>query len=402
MMRPFTNTISIHEAFRLLDEVGAPIDRTESLALDRVRGRVLAADVVSTQDVPSFDRAAMDGYAVRAHDTTGATGDAPRTLRRTETVYAGHAPGHRVEPGKCAEIATGAPVPAGADAVVMIEETDTRGSDVRVRAAVAPRQHIVSRASDIAAGQIVVRRGDVLTPSRVGVLAALGATRVTVYDRPRVAILSTGNEIVQPGVPLAPGQVYDINQYTLSAVIDEHGGVPIASPGVEDSLEAIEAGLGSALGADVVVFSGGSSVGTRDLVVDIVSRRGSVIFHGIAVKPGKPTLLATMGGRPVFGMPGNPTSCLSNAYLLLVPVLRRLAHLPPHRGRLISAPLAERIRSTPGRHQFYTVRLVDGRAAPAFKGSGDITSMAHADGYIEIPADLTAVEAGTMVEITLF
>ena len=393
------------EALRRLDEVGTPVDRVEHLSLDRVRGRVLADDVVAAQDVPTFDRSAMDGYAVRSHDTTGATREAPRRLRQVETIYTGQTPARRsLEQGECAEIATGAPVPPGADAVVMVEETNTdaEASEVLVFAAARPRQHVVLRASDIAAGQTVVHRGDVLTPSRVGVLAAVGAARVAVYHRPRVAILSTGNEIVQPGEPLAPGQVYDINRLTLSAVVDAHGGAPIASPGVEDTLEAIEAAVDAALAADLVVFSGGTSVGTRDLVIDVVERRGTVIFHGIALKPGKPTLLATIAGKPVLGMPGNPTSCLSNAYLLLVPLLRKLAHLAPHRTRSVAVPLAERVQSTPNRHQIYTVRLVDGRAAPAFKGSGDITSMAYADGYIEIAPEVDAVEEGTIVEVTLF
>ena len=196
------------EALRRLDEVGTPVDRVEHLSLDRVRARVLADDVVAAQDVPTFDRSAMDGYAVRSHDTTGATREAPRRLRQVETIYTGQTPARRsLEQGECAEIATGAPVPPGADAVVMVEETNTdaEASEVLVFAAARPRQHVVLRASDIAAGQTVVHRGDVLTPSRVGVLAAVGATRVAVYHRPRVAILSTGNEIVQPGEPLAPG-----------------------------------------------------------------------------------------------------------------------------------------------------------------------------------------------------
>ena len=390
------------EALRRLEEVGTPVDRVEHVSLDCARGRVLADDLVAAHDVPAFDRSAMDGYAVRSQDTTGAAREAPRRLRPVETVYTGQTPARYLDQGECSEIATGAPLPPGADAIVIVEETDIEGSEVLVFTTARPRQHVVLRASDIAAGQTVLHRGDALTPSRVGVLAAVGTTRVAVYDRPRVAILSTGNEIVQPGESLAPGQVYDINRFTLSAVIDAHGGAPISSPSVEDTLEAIEAAVNAALAADLLVFSGGTSVGTRDLVIDVVERRGTVIFHGIALKPGKPTLLATIAGRPVLGMPGNPTSCLSNAYLLLVPLLRKLAHLPPHRTRSVTAPLAEHVRSTPNRHQIYTMRLVDGRAAPAFKGSGDITSMAYADGYIEIPPGVDAIEEGTIVEVTLF
>ncbi|MGH9411286.1 MAG: molybdopterin-binding protein, partial [Vicinamibacterales bacterium] len=241
-----------------------------------------------------------------------------------------------------------------------------------------------------------------LTPSRIGALAAIGATDVEVYARPRVAIVSTGNEIVQPGTPLAPGQIYDINRFTLSSIVEMHGGTPVALPSPADTIEALSNALDAALECDLVVFSGGSSVGERDLMIDVLQQRGEILFHGIAVKPGKPTLLARVQGRAVLGMPGYPTSCLSNGYVLLVPMLRRIARLPEHRPEVRRLPLAKRVVSAAGRHQFYSVRIVDGTAVPAFKASGDITSMAHADGYIEIPANVDLVEAGEVVDVTIF
>jgi molybdenum cofactor synthesis domain-containing protein len=219
--------------------------------------------------------------------------------------------------------------------------------------------------------------------------------------RPTVAILSTGNEIAEPGRPLAPGQIYDINRFTLEAIVRRHGGVATALPIAADSVEDLSAALDAARAHDIVVFSGGSSVGERDLILDVLEQRGTVHFHGIAVKPGKPTVFGAIGGVPVFGMPGYPTSCLSNAYMMLVPFLRSVARLPPWKPRTVDAPLARRILSTTGRHQFYTVKLVDGRAELAFKASGDITSMAHADGYIEIPPQTDVVEAGTIVTVKL-
>jgi molybdopterin molybdotransferase len=242
----------------------------------------------------------------------------------------------------------------------------------------------------------------VLNPSRIGALAATGTTDVEVYVKPAVAILSTGNEIADPGATLAPGQIYDINRFTLSTIVDEHGGVAKAHRTAQDTIEDLESAIDTCLAQDVMVFSGGSSVGERDLILDAISRRGEVLFHGIAVKPGKPTVFGVVQGKPVFGMPGYPTSCLSNAYMLLVPALRTMAHLPPYQMRTIRFPLAQRVVSTTGRHQFYTVRIVDGQAAPAFKASGDITSMAHADGYIEIPAQTDIVEKGELVEVKLF
>jgi molybdenum cofactor synthesis domain-containing protein len=258
------------------------------------------------------------------------------------------------------------------------------------------------RAGDIRTGDRVVGPGDVLTPSRVGALAAVGLTEVTVYAKPRVAILSTGNEVVDPGASLAAGQVYDVNRFTLGAIVVSHGGVPETHKAAEDTLGAFGAALDACSESDLIVFSGGSSVGTRDLVTDLVAARGEMIFHGIAVRPGKPTAFAMIGATPFFGMPGNPTSCLSNAYILLIPFLRAVARLPPHVPKVTRAPLGQRIASVAGRHQFYTVRLRDGAAYPAFKGSGDITSLSQADGYIEIPAEQSVVEEGAQVTVTLF
>ena len=294
-------------------------------------------------------------------------------------------------------------MPDGADAVVMVEDTDRgEGGLVKVFTPVHPGKHFGRRGADLTTGQTVVQAGAVLTPARVGALAACGLSVVEVYARPIVAILSTGNEIIEPGQPLDPGQIYDINRFTLTAMVGEHGGTAVAHPPSADTIEDLERAIDGCLSADLVVFSGGSSVGERDLILDVLSRRGEVVFHGIAVKPGKPTAFGRIGGTPFLGMPGYPTSCLSNGYMLLVPILRRIARLPEWAPQTVRLPVAQRVVSTTGRHQFYTVRIVDGQAHPAFKGSGDITSMSQADGYIEIPAQTDLVEKGEMVEVRLF
>jgi len=402
-MRPIKDTIPLDEAREIIDGATRLIDRTERVPILQANGRVLAHEVVSTRDVPPFSRAAMDGYAVVAADTFGASRFEAKTLRVIEKVYTGQVPTTHVSAGEAVEIATGAPMPDGADAVVMVEETEHAGEgEVHILTPVYPRQNVGKQGADIVSGQTVLRAGDVLNPSRIGALSALGITEVEVYEKPRVAILSTGNEIAEPGFPLGPGQIYDINRYTLSTIINEHGGVAVAHRTAQDTLEDLEHAIDACLEEDVLVFSGGSSVGERDLILDVIGRRGEILFHGIAVKPGKPTVFGVVHDRPVFGMPGYPTSCLSNAYMLLMPALRRMAHLPPHQMRTTRVPLAQRVVSTTGRHQFYTVRIVDGQAAPAFKASGDITSMAHADGYIEIPANTDIVEKGQVVEVKLF
>ncbi len=402
-MRPFTSTISLEEARRRLAAAVRPIARTERVALDTAAGRVAAADVSSRIDVPPFARSAMDGYAVVAADTDGASRAAPARLRQLDRIFTGAMSSAVVARGTCAEIATGAPLPAGADAVVMVEETAKSGDGtIEIFTKAAAGQNIGKRGADIGSGDRVIASGDLLSPGRVGALAAIGCPDVEVFAKPRVAILSTGNEVVEPGQPLSEGHIYDVNRFTLGAVVSAHGGVPETHRAAQDTVAALVHALDECASADLVVFSGGSSVGERDLVVDAIAARGQMIFHGIAVRPGKPTAFALVGGTPFFGMPGNPTSCLSNAYILLVPYLRAIARLPPHSPRTLRVPLGRRIVSAANRHQFFTVRLRDGAAYPAFKGSSDITSLSAADGYIEIPADQSTVEEGATVTVTLF
>ena len=402
-MRPFGEIISLEEARRRIDDAVQPIGRVDRIRLGQADGRVLATNIVAPGDVPPFARAAMDGYAVRAQDTTGATRVAPRVLTRVHTLYTGEVSQRTVGAGECIEIATGAPMPPGADAVVIVEDTDGEASGaVQVFAGVEPGQNVGRQAADIRRGQVVLEAGTTLTPSRVGAIAALGLDDVAVFARPRVAILSTGNEIVEPGRPLEPGQIYDVNRFTLAAVIGDNGGEPIPYRTASDTIDDLRRAVDEAGKDDLLVFSGGSSVGERDLILDVLAARGEVIFHGIAVKPGKPTAFGRVAGKPFFGMPGYPASCLTNAYILLAPALRRMARLPPRVASTVTLPLSARVASAAGRHQFYTVRVVNGEAVPAFKSSGDITSMSQADGYIEIAAADKFVEKGTAVAVTLF
>jgi molybdopterin molybdotransferase len=401
-MRPFTSVIPFDEAVRLVMSAAVPIGRTESVAITDADGRVLARDVVAPDDVPAFDRAAMDGYAVVAADTGGAAPDTPRFLTCVGRLFTGEVPARAVGRGECIEIATGAPMPPGADAVVMVEDTVPSEARVAIRAGVAAGQNIGRRGGDVRGGSIVVSAGRVLGPSQIGAVAAIGAATVDVFAKPRVAVLSTGNEVIEPGRGLRPGQVHDVNRFTVSAVVARHGGIPVPGAAIGDTMPALRTALDRALENDLVILSGGSSVGDRDLILDVLRARGEVLFHGVAVKPGKPTGFARVDDTPVFALPGYPASCLSNALILVAPFLRRVARLPASEPKTLALPLSRRIVSAPGRHQFYTVRIVDGQAVPAFKSSGDITSMANADGYIEIPSEANAVEEGTLVKVALF
>jgi molybdenum cofactor synthesis domain-containing protein len=401
-MRPFTSTISLEDALAHIAAAARPIGRVESLPLSDALGRVLAEDVPAPADVPPFARAAMDGYAVVAADVATASPGQPAMLRCVGTVFAGQAPSMEVAHGTCVEIATGAPLPPGATAVVMVEDTSKDDDRVRITAVVHDGHNTSAAGTDVKTGDLVGRAGELLLPSRLGALAAAGRTHARVFTRPRVAIISTGNELVPPGAVLGPGQIYDINRFTLAGVVRQHGGEPVDLPTVGDALEPLEAAVEAAAAFDLAIFSGGSSVGDRDLMQDALRARGTVAFHGVAVRPGKPTALVQLGDTVVLAMPGNPTSCLSNAYVFLVPLLRLMARLPAYRPHEVRATLAARVASAAGRHQFYSVRLDGTTAIPAFRGSGAITSLSRADGYIEIPASVAAFEAGDSVVVKLF
>ncbi len=404
-MKPLKALISLEEGLQILLGCVTPLTRTEEGTLLEATGRVLAEPVIASADVPPFARAAMDGYAVIAEDTFGAGNFTPVRLSLVEVLHAADIATREVNHATCIQVATGSPIPKGADAVVQVEDTelDEGGAGkVKVYKPVYPRQNVSPQAQDIKAGREVLRAGTRLDPSKVGVLAALGLERVRVMARPTVAVIPSGNEIVRPGDPLPPGKIYDINSYTLSALIQDHGGIPRLFPIMQDTLEDVRRTLEEAISCDVVVLSGGSSVGERDVMVEAVEGLGEVKFHGIAVKPGKPTLCGVIRGTLILGMPGYPTSCLTNGYGLLVPVLRRLAGLPEPRTGSVDLPVSRRYTSTIGRHQYLPVRVEQGEVVPVFKESGAITSMADAEGYIEIPANVDLLEKGERVRVTFF
>lgn len=399
--------ISLEDGMRILLDCVEPITRTERVGLLQATGRVLAEPVVAGMSVPPFPRAAMDGYAVIAEDTFGAGNFNPVRLSLIEVIHAGDTAGSQVERGTCIQVATGSPIPAGANAVVQVEDTELEGESatagtVKIYMPVYPRQNVSQQGRDIRAGQEVLPSGIRLDPSKIGILAALGITEVPVFAKPTVAVIPSGNEIVPPGDPLEPGKIYDINSYTLSALVQQIGGIPRLFPIMKDTLEDVRRTLREALACDIIVLSGGSSVGERDVMVEAVEGMGEVKFHGIAVKPGKPTLCAVVEGKLLLGMPGYPTSCLTNGYGLLVPVLCKLARLPEARTRGIELPMSRRYTSTIGRHQYLPVRVEQGEVVPAFKESGAITSMADAEGYIEIPANVDLVEKGERVLVKFF
>ncbi len=391
----------LDEALALALEAAEPLEGTEEVSVQSASGRVVAEAVRAEADVPPFDRAAMDGYAVRAADTVGA----PVILTCVERVYAGEETSLSVEPGTCIAVATGAPMPAGADAVVMVEHTEATGEAVRILKPIETGRNAAPRGEDIRAGEVVIESGVLLNPARLGAFAAVGRSTVLVYAKPSAVVIPTGKEIVPPGEgPLGPGQIYDINTSTLLAALEEFGAATVAHPVVDDDREALLEVIHRFPEADLIILTGGSSVGERDLLAEVFSEVGSLLFQGIAVKPGKPTMIARRNGsrQLLVGMPGYPTSCLTNAYLLLDPLVARIGHRPAPRLQTLELPLARAVSGGSDRLQILTVAVAGGKAHPVFKTSGAITSMSRADGYIEIPADSPSLETGAPVLVKLF
>lgn len=401
-MVPFKLLISREEALKTMLDLVKPIERTERVLLEEASSRVLAEDIIANEDVPPFDRVAMDGYAVRAEDTYEASDLNPKNVKLTGVLHAGESTNTPINKGECIRIATGCPIPQGADAVVMVEFTEERTDKVFIYKAVHPGANIAQKGEDIKKGEAILKDGDFLTPARIGVLASLGRKEVLVYQKPRVAVIPTGTEVCEVGSSLKEGQVYDVNSYTLSSILSENGALVTRSLIIPDSFEELKSAVKRFLDYDLVVFSGGSSVGERDLLINVIKELGKILFHGVQIKPGKPTLFGLVQDRPVFGMPGYPASCLSNAYIFLVPTVRKMARLAQKKTKTVKAKMTKRVASATGREQFLTVKLKDGLAYPAFKKSGDITSIAEADGYIILPVNLDVIEEGEEITITLF
>lgn len=385
----------------------SPLGR-ETIPLHAALGRVLAADVPAPIDVPGFDRSNVDGFAVQAADTWGAMEEQLRSLALVgETLAPGIVPRHEVGRGQATAIATGGMLPRGADAVVMVEHTEVEDGHVQIRRAATAGENVSYAGTDIARGETVLRAGQPLSSREIGVLAALGLAEVDVWRRPRVAIFSTGNEIVAPGAPLPAGAVYDSNAAIIGAAVEELGGEPVRLGVIPDDEAALSAALARGLACDAVVFSGGTSKGEGDLSYRVVAALGDpgVVAHGVALKPGKPVCLAVTGGKPVVILPGFPTSAVFTFHEFLAPVIRAFAGLPPQRHEHVAATLPMRVNSERGRTEYLLVGLVptdEGLAAyPMGKGSGSVTTFSGADGFITIGQHTEILDAGAPVQVQL-
>ena len=380
------------------EQVKKSVPRTETVALLSAAGRVLAEDVTALLDVPGFDRTTVDGYAVLAADTFGAGAAVPAELTVAGDVRMGEAPGFALQSGQCARIATGGMLPPGADAAVMVEHTEEDAGVCLVFQGVAPGENITKRGDDVKAGSTVLQKGTTLGAAQIGVLASLGVQSVPVFQKPRIAILSTGDELAKGDAK--PGQVQDINSFLLSAAAEACGCTAVPLGAVPDDRDAICRALERGLeNADMVLISGGSSAGTRDMTVDILRQYGDVLLHGIAMKPGKPTIFGMAQGKPVFGLPGHPLAAYFVFRLLVREAVGALLSLPPDRPFAVR-PLAVNVPSNHGREEFLCVRIDEnGCLAPLHTKSGIISVLARADGFIRIARDTEGLQKGEETEL---
>lgn len=385
--------------------------RAEAIPTAEALGRITVEAITSPEFLPAFPRSTMDGYAVRAADTFGASATLPAYLNLIGEVPMGAAPAIELKSTQCALVHTGGMIPAGANAVVQIENTQkVSDREIEIIKAVGVGENTVNVGEDVAQGELVLPAAHILRAQDLGGLLGLGLTQVSVAARPRVALLATGDEVVPPASPTGPGQIRDINSYTVSGLIERAGGLPIRRGIIRDDFNALrEAAQIALVEFDALILSAGSSVSVRDMTADVINNLGQpgTLVHGVAVKPGKPTILAAAQGKPIFGLPGNPVSAFIIADLFITPTLYRLqgCAAPPRRAS-VSATLTHNLPSAPGREDHIPVRLIEKDSAlwaePVFGKSNLIYTLVRADGLLRIPPDANGLSAGERVEVRLF
>jgi len=398
----------------LLKSLNIKLPPEIEIEIDVSVNRILSRDIISPEDLPNFSRSTMDGYAVSSSDTFGATEGMPAYLNIAGEVLMGELPAFEVRKGEAAKIATGGMLPKGTEAVVMFEHVHVVNEKlIEVCKLVAPGENVIQAGEDCKKGEIILYKGHRIKPQDIGVLAGIGITKILVYEKPKVAIIATGDEIVPPSSPLLPGQVRDINSYSLAGLVETHGGIAIKKGIIKDAYEALRKTVEASLKeADITVITGGSSVGTKDMTSKVINTFGKpgVLFHGVSIKPGKPAIGGIVNGKPVFGLPGHPAAVIVCFELFIKPVLRILSgeteKLHHTLKRAVKAKLSKNISSSTGRKDYIRVLLEekDGVlwATPILGKSGLITTLVKADGTIVIPLRKAGLEQGTEVEVELF
>jgi molybdopterin molybdotransferase len=397
------NVITIAEAQALIAHTFGRLRMpAESVLLAEAGGRALAEDVLAREFVPDFDRSTVDGYALRSQDVFGCSESIPALLTLIGSARMGEHTAFSLSAGQCVYVPTGAEIPAGADTVVMLEDAQVLDDGlIPVYKAAPPGANLIFRGDDVRPGDVLLTAGTRLTTAHIGSLAAMGYTAVSVRRQPRAAVISTGDELVPAGEDLPLGKIRDVNAPMLAQAVLEAGGRADFLGIIPDRIEEVRAALKSALADhDLVLLSGGTSVGEKDAVPQVLSEQGELLAHGLAVKPGKPTLFGSAQGKPVFGLPGNPVAAYFIFHLLVRPLLASMLGTDLE-DRRVRVPVARAVPSNHGREEYVPVALRDGEAQPIPSKSGLITTLARADGYIAIPRDKEGLRQGELVEVTL-
>ncbi len=412
-MTKFYQTLSADEVKNILNYKLISHDQIEEIKIENALERVLAKDIISPINVPGFSKSRMDGYAVKAKDTFGAEEDKPINLKKMGEIRAGINSNLVLNEKECIQIATGAPIPNGADAVVMVEYTEEENEIVKIFKSVAPQQYIIQIGADIKKGEIALKKEKQLNTRDLGLLSALGITKITVYSKPKVTIFSTGDELVPPGVQLTSGKIYDINSTTIYNAVKESGGIPLIKGIIKDDYETLKRIISEEISKiDFLIISGGTSKGTGDYLPEVIKnlKNLNLYIHGIRIKPGKPTLLSAVEDKtyikPIIVLPGYPTSALTIFYHFIAPLIRKWAHLPRPKEKIINAIAKKRIYSELGRRELRPVKITEEDdkifAEPIHTGSEAISTLALTDGYIDIPEQVQLIEEGEKIEVNLF
>jgi molybdopterin molybdotransferase len=403
----FLKIIEVDEAKKIIENLFKENYevKSENISIANSYNRVISKNIDSTIDLPPFDKALKDGYAIKAEDSFGATEENPKILKCIDSVKAGSFSNKTIKNGKCIEISTGSPIPKGSDAVMMVEFSEklNESNDIAILKSVPPTEDIANKGSDIEKGKLILKKGTILNPVKIGLLSAQGINDLDVFKKPIISIISTGNELLNTNEKMDYGKIYDVNTNLIKGAILSSGGTPIIKGIVKDDYNQLKNRINESLkNSDILICSGGTSAGVGDVLKDFIEESGEILIHGIAFKPGKPTLIGKINGKIIIGLPGNPVSAIIVYNVFIDPYIRLISGLSEKEAnKRKKFKLAKRIHSAKGRMEYLLAEIKNNEVYPIFKDSGAITSLSYADAYMKIPKSTEIIDAGEIVEIIL-
>ncbi len=396
------NVIDLNKALDIIQEkiIDKAEKRKRMINIENSCGEILSEPIKSPINVPNFDKSIYDGYAVKAEDTFGTSESDPIELKKVGEIRAGQSTG-KINSGECMEIATGAPLPKGSNAVIMVEKTERNGENIIIKEGLHPDQNTIKAGKDISKGETILKKGKRLSYKDTGLISSLGINEVHIYEKPQIGVISTGDEIISPDQELKPGLAYDINGRAITDALKNMGASSSFLGISKDDSKSLKNKIKTVLDKDLVIISGGASVGEKDYTVKVLESLGEIYIHGVAVKPGKPLIVGRINDTPVFGLPGNPTSSLVQLHKTVKPLIEKLTGIEFPESET-SGTLSERVKCPKGRKFLLPVYKEKNKVIPSFKGSYAISSFARAEGYVEIPKNVDYLEEGKKVKVRHF